>query len=214
MSSFFFGSQPKINQLPTMAPYQQQAFQNSIENPIDQNPLYQSGAAYLQKILSNDPSAFQAFESPLLRQFQEQIVPMISQQFAGAGTGAGSLNSSGFQQALAHEAGSLSDRLAAQRAQLQQNAAQQALGYAQQPYTNVQNQSQISPFQYTETPGSPGLFAELAKGAGSALGTATGLGMGPLADLWGQFKNYYGNQNPQSQKPVSTLTPGVHAMRQ
>ncbi len=45
MPSFFdtlFGSQPKMQQLPTMAPYQQQAFQGAIENPIDKNPLYQS----------------------------------------------------------------------------------------------------------------------------------------------------------------------------
>lgn len=210
MPSFFdtlFGSQPKIQQLPNMAPYQQQSFQNAIENPIDQNPLYKSGADYLQRILSNDPSAFQAFESPLMRQFQEQIVPMISQQFAGLGTGAGSLNSSGFQQSLAHEAGSLSDRLAAQRAQLQQGAAQQALGYAQQPYSNTLGFSQVSPFQYAETPGSQGLIGGIAQGIGQGAGQA--FGMGPLAGLFGGIGNWFGGGNPQSQRPSSSLTPGL-----
>lgn len=101
---------------------------------IQQNPLYQSGGNYLQKILSGDTSEF---EAPLMRQFNEQIIPGIAERFSGLGSGAQS--SSAFQQALGGAGADLSERLGALRGGLQMQAVPQALGYAQQPFTNLQN---------------------------------------------------------------------------
>lgn len=108
---------------------------------ISQNPLYQSGASYLQNLLSGSPESTAAFEAPHLRQFQEQIVPALAERFAGLG--AGSQKSSAFQQALGQSAAGLQENLAALRAGLQGGAAQQALGYAQQPISNLQGFSQL-----------------------------------------------------------------------
>lgn len=101
---------------------------------IQENPLYQAGGSHLQKILGGDTSAF---EAPLMRQFNEQIIPGIAERFSGAGSG--SQKSSAFQQALGQSGADLSERLGALRGGLQQNAAGQALGYAQQPVSNLQN---------------------------------------------------------------------------
>jgi hypothetical protein len=101
---------------------------------IQQNPLYQAGGNYLQKILGGDTSQF---EGPLMRQFNEQIIPGLAERFSGAG--AGSQSSSAFQQALGGAGADLTERLGALRGGLQMQAAPQALGYAQQPFTNLQN---------------------------------------------------------------------------
>lgn len=82
----------------------------------------------LQALLSGDPSASAAFEAPYLRQFREQIIPGISEQFAGMGSH-GALSSSGFQQSLGSAAAGLSERLAAMREQLAQGAMQQLPQY-------------------------------------------------------------------------------------
>jgi len=211
----FFGSNTKTQQLPTMAPYQQQAFQGAIQNPINQTPLYQSGASYLQNILSGNPEAFKAFENPLIQQFQQQIAPGIAERFAGAGTGGSALSSSAFGNSLAQAGRNLSTDLAGLRANLQGNAAQQALGYAQQPYSNTAAFSQISPFAYGIQPPTQGILGGLAQGFGSSLGLASGLGMGPLAGLFGGLGNMFGGGNPQSQRPTQFGqggTPGLSSL--
>lgn len=108
---------------------------------ITENPLYQSGASYIQNLLSGSPEAFSAFEAPYKRQFEEQIVPALAERFSGLGAGA--QRSSAFQQALGQAGASLSENLASLRAGLQGGAADQALGYAQQPISNLQGFSQL-----------------------------------------------------------------------
>ncbi len=140
---------------------------------------------------------------------------MIAERFTGAGTGAGAQSSSAFQNSLAQAGRGLTTDIAGLRAGLQGQAANQALGYAQQPYSNVQNFSQISPFAYAQQEGSQGLLNPILQGLGGAAGAA--FGMGPLAGLFGGLGNMFGGGNPQSQRPVSQLTPGLtpgaHGMR-
>ena len=87
LGNFLFGQQPKMKQVPTMAPFQQQAFQGAVQNPINQSPLYGAGQSFLQDVLSNSPESMQKFQAPYLRQFNEQIAPSIAERYAGAGTG-------------------------------------------------------------------------------------------------------------------------------
>lgn len=101
---------------------------------IGQQPTFQAGQSYLQKILGGDT---EAFEAPLMRQFQERILPGIAERFSGAGAGAQS--SSAFQQALGSAGADLTERLGALRGGLQMQALPQALSYGQAPGNELQN---------------------------------------------------------------------------
>lgn len=82
----------------------------------------------IQGLLSNDPAAFAKFEQPYKTQFAQETVPMLAERFTG--TGAGSQSSSAFQQALGQAGAGLSEKLAALRGNLQQNAMSQLFGLA------------------------------------------------------------------------------------
>ena len=73
---------------------------------------------YLNDLFSNDPQAFEDYEAPYLRQFEEDIIPSIMERFGSQGA----LSSSGLNQTLARAGMGLSENLAAQRANLRQNA--------------------------------------------------------------------------------------------
>lgn len=181
MPSFWeniFGGGSKTKKLPTMAPYQERAFQNSVQNPIQNSPLYGSGSNYLQNLLSGNPEAFKNFEAPYLQQFNQQIVPGIAERFAGMGTGAGAGSSSGLNNSLAQAGQNLQTNLAGLRSGLQMQALPQALGYAQQPYSNTLAQSQVSPFAYGMEQGSPGLLPGLFGGIGGGMGAGAGMAAG------------------------------------
>lgn len=108
---------------------------------IGQNPLFQQGSNYLQQLLSGSPESTAAFEAPAMRQFNEQIIPGLAERFSGLGAGAQS--SSAFQQALGQAGAGLSENLQALRSGLQFGALPQALGYAQQPVSNLQGFGQL-----------------------------------------------------------------------
>lgn len=116
-----------LNILSTLNPQQQTILQQLLgsisgqSGNIQQNPLYQSGQNFLQGILGGDTSKF---EAPLMRQFNEQIIPGLAERFSGAG--AGSQSSSAFQQALGGAGADLTERLGALRSGLQMQAAPQA----------------------------------------------------------------------------------------
>jgi len=103
---------------------------------IGQNPLFQQGSNYLQQLLSGSPESSAAFEAPAMRQFNEQIIPGLAERFSGMGAGAQS--SSAFQQALGQAGAGLSENLQALRSGLQFGGLGHALGYSQQPISNLQ----------------------------------------------------------------------------
>jgi hypothetical protein len=175
---------PKIKNHSILSPQQQQALNRYFSSGIETSPLYQQGSSYLQNILSNSPGSFEAFEAPYRQNFEEFVVPSITERFAGMGTGAGALNSSGLQNALAQAGRSLTTDLAGLRAGLQGQAANQAIGYAQQPYSNLLSGLGIQPFQPYERPVQPGFLSQ--SGAGLFGGTAQGLGS--------KFGDFLGNR--------------------
>lgn len=90
-------------------------------------------ADYYRGLLSGEGAA--EFEAPLMRQFQEDIMPGIAEQYAGLGSGA--LSGSGFAQQSSRAATDLAERLGSIRAQLRQQGAQglSQLGqYGLQPF--------------------------------------------------------------------------------
>lgn len=165
----FSGTPEKYGRIRTGTP-EASAFQRKLFNKkglLGKSPLYQEGSNYLQQLLSGGDEAFQRFEEPYMRNFNENISPDIANRFAGMGTGNSGLSSSGFQQTLAQAGKGLQGDLAAMRSGLQMQALPQALNYAQQPINNQLNAMQWSPYQTTHTPRQPGIAdsaAQLAPG--------------------------------------------------
>lgn len=127
------------------------------------DPNYQAGSSYLQRLLSDDPEAFESFESPYKTQFQEEIVPQLAERFSSMGA----RNSSAFNNALAREGSNLSQRLASLRENLRMNALQSALGYSE-----AQGRQALAGSQMGLTP----LFGYTTRGGGGGIGSALGQG--------------------------------------
>lgn len=150
----------QLGQVSNLTPDQQQLITRLLQGlgaPLS------SGLGNLQNILGGSSEAFQAFERPALRQFEEDIIPRISERFAGLGAG----SSGGFQQTLARAGERLSENLAAQRSGLQSQALSQLmslLGVGTQPQ-----------FQNIYQPQSPGFGASFGAGLGQTLGRLPGL---------------------------------------
>lgn len=163
----------------TLNPQQSQLLQQLLgslsgnQGNISQNPLYQSGQSYLQQLLSGSPESFKNFEAPYLTQFNEEIVPGIAERFSSLGA----RNSSGFQQSLGQAASGLSQGLASLRSNLQMQAVPQALGYAQQPFSNLFNLLNMNTQGFTPKPlsGLQQLLASLGGGLSQGLGTLGGM---------------------------------------
>lgn len=117
--------------------------------------------SYLQGILGNEPGAFQNFEAPFKRQFNEQIIPSIAERFSGLGSGA--QRSSAFQQALGQAGASLTENLASLRSGLQSNALSQLLGIGQLGLTPQ--------FESIYQPGSMGGLQRFGASLGGGIGT-------------------------------------------
>lgn len=199
-NEFLFGSKDKkMSLLPKNL---QMALEQFLNQGIEGNPLYGAGQSYLQNILGGSPEAFQNFERPYMENFEQNIAPSIAERFAGAGTGAGALGSSGLQNSLAQAGRGLQTDLAHLRSGLQQQALPQALGYAQQPYSNKLGGLQVGAASSGYRPGSSGLFGGLAGGVGQGLGIGAGLsgfgGGGLPSWLSGLFGGGQGGIGPGS----------------
>ena len=147
---------------------------------------------YYRSLLEDDNSTYNAMAAPEMRQFREQIIPGLSEQFAGMGFGGSGLNSSGFRNASVNAGTDLSERLGAIRAQLRQQGAQGLMVLGQQGLG-----------QYNENihrPGTEGFLSSALGPALGAIGTAVGgpaLGaLGTAGGNWlkNKFK-VYGDQS-------------------
>ena len=153
-------------------------------------------ADFYRDILENDPQALQELYAPELRQFNQQTIPDLAEQFAGMGSGA--LSSSGFRNAAVGAGTDLSERLASMRQQLRFNAAQGLSSIG------AQGLQPHSSYQQTN-PGTEGFLSNIAPAVGTAVGTYFG---GPIGgalgnaagNLFGGSKSMspYGGQNPSS----------------
>lgn len=159
---FLFGGQSKMKPVPTMTP-EQQALLKQLLGGLG-GPM-EAGIGNLMKILQGGDAAFKEYEAPMMRKFNEEIIPGIGERFAGMGAGAQS--SSAFPQALSQASGSLTEALAAQRAGLQNQALSQLQGLLGMGLN-------AHPFQYAQSGGGGGLFGAMMPGIGMGMGQMGG----------------------------------------
>lgn len=160
---FMFGRGPQMQNVNLLTPQQQQ-LQGQYGAMAGQG-----GDAYfnyLMSILSNDPGAFEQFERPIMRQFEQQVVPGISERFAGMGSG-GAMSSSGLNQSLGQAGQQLSENLAAMRQGLKMQAGQGVMSML-----NPAMQQSFQPQQQSGQMGWLPMF--MAQAAGSYLGNKWG----------------------------------------
>lgn len=174
--SFLTGSSSKLKKFETLNK-QQKATLHDLLSQLDfgssmteMSPMFQQGQSYLSSLLSQDPEMMKRFEAPYMRQFNEEIVPGLAERFSSLGA----RNSSGFNQAMGQQAGSLAERLASMRANLGMNASQIGFGYSQLPFSQNMQMGQLglgtSPWGYQALPGQEGALHGLMGGLGQAAG--------------------------------------------
>ncbi len=180
-----FGTDDEL--VSTFSPEQKEMMKKYMSG-LEGDPTYQAGNSYIQRLLSNDPSAQAEFNQPYIDQFNQQTVPKLTNQFAGMGTGAGGLNSSGFQNSIAQAGRGLSTDLAALRSSQQMQAAQTGLNYAQSKQSNLLNGLNLNTQQVMK--GHSGLIGQGLSAAGGAAAYAAGGPAGTAAS--GFFSNFFG----------------------
>lgn len=122
----------------------------------------QDAFGYLQSILSDQPEAFNAFEAPIRRQFEQEIVPGLAERFgAGAGS-AGALSSSSLNRSLSQAGRDLSTNLAGLRAGLKDQAIGRLQGFLGTGLTPT--------LQQVYRPETGGFFGGISQGVGQAGG--------------------------------------------
>jgi len=207
---FFSGTPDRYEKISKLRPNQEPLANQAVQAGLRKGAggAFGEAADYYRNNLSDNPADFNAFAAPQLRQYNQDIIPGISEQFAGMG--AGGLSSSGFQNAQIQGATDLSERLGAIRANLRQQSAQ-----------GLQGIGQLGLQQFDENvfrPGTPGAWDSLAPLAGTAIGAlfgpigaAIGGGVGGLAknafggsSVGGKSSPYGGGSPTASARPSSS----------
>ncbi len=206
-SKFWGGSKEKHKQVPTLLPEQMDLFNQAVNAGMKPGAggAFGQAADYYRDLMSDNPKDMAAFSAPALRQYNEEIIPGISEQFAGMGSGG--LSSSGFRNAQVQGATDLTERLGALRAQLRQHGAQ---GLQQIGEVGLRNYSQDRMTQQ----GSPGFMSQAAPLVGAAAGmffggpagAAAGYGAGNAASGW-MNKGISGNQASSNSGPYGSNGP-------
>jgi hypothetical protein len=177
--SAFFGSPAQIKQVSGLSPGQTGLHQQLLDALSGRGGGAFGGMADYYRDLLGGNQTYDAMAAPEMRQFREETVPGLAEQFAGLGAG-GSFGSS-FKSAQAQAGASLAERLAALRAQLRQQGAQGMMGMGQQS---------LSPFmQNVMIPRSPGLLEGLLGLGGQAAGAFGGQALGGLGQGLASFLN-------------------------
>jgi hypothetical protein len=123
LGDFFFGRKGGFEQTPTMNPQQQQLLQQLLGGLQGSSG---QGFDFLSSLFGNTGQ----FEAPLMRQFNEQIIPGIAERFSGSAANpriASAQSSSAFTQALGQAGSGLMEQLGALRGGL----GMQGLGHLQ-----------------------------------------------------------------------------------
>lgn len=155
------GTSATRNNVSTLRPEQEQLYNQAINAGMGTGAggAFGTSADYYRGLLSDNSAGFQAQSAPMMNQYNQDIMPGISEQFAGMG--AGGLSSSGFRNAQVQGGVDLSERLGALRSQLRQQGAQGLQGIGQM---GLQNYSQNMETQ----PGSEGFLSQMAPAIGNA----------------------------------------------
>ena len=201
----FLAGTPEIREnVSTLRPEQEPLYNQAIQAGLQPGAggAFGTSADYYRNLLSDNNADFNAFAAPQLRQYNQDIVPGISEQFAGMGSGG--LSSSGFRNAQIQGATDLSERLGAMRAQLRQHGAQGLQNIGQ---FGLGNFSQ----NMTTQPGSEGFLSQIAPAAGQAIGAyfggpagaAAGNSIGNSFGSWMSGMNS-GNRNGANMGPYQS----------
>ncbi len=184
--NFLMGTPEKRENVSTLRPEQEPLYQQAVNAGLNPGAggSFGTSADYYRDNLSDNPADMQAFAAPEVRRFNEQIIPGISEHFAGMGSGG--LSSSGFQNAAVNAGTDLSERLGAIRANLRQQSAQ-----------GLTNIGQIGLGNYSQNmvtqPGSEGFLSAIAPAVGTAIGSFAGPGGAAAGNMAGNaFKNSFG----------------------
>ena len=115
---------PSDYQQTLLAPEQIPLYDQSVNAALNRGAggAFGDTADYYRNLLSDNSEDYNAFARPEMRNFNENIIPGLSEQFAGMGSGG--LSSSGFRNAAINAGTDLSERLGAIRANLRMQGAQ------------------------------------------------------------------------------------------
>jgi hypothetical protein len=202
LGNFFTGTPAKRENVSTLRPEQEGLYQQ-LENAAMQKGAggaFGTTADYYRNLLSDDSEDYKAFSAPALRQYNEEIVPGISEQFAGMGSGG--LSSSGFRNAQVQGATDLAERLGSIRANLRQAGAQ---GLQNIGTLGLQNYSQ----NMVTDPGTEGFLSQMGPAigtvAGAAFGGPAGAAAGNVVGNWfgGKGNKVGANTMPDWKGPAS-----------
>ena len=199
IGNFFTGTPEKRENVSTLRPEQEGLYQQLVNAGISPGAggAFGSAADYYRNLLSDDSADYNAFSAPMMRQYQQDIAPGISEQFAGMGSGA--LSSSGFRNAQVQGGVDLAERLGALRANLRQSGAQ---GLQNIGGLGLQNFSQNMVTQ----PGSPGLLSSIAPSIGGALTSGLGSWFGGRGNKVSRGTGAYGAGGPRA-SPIQISSP-------
>jgi len=198
---FLGGSPEKRENLSLLRPEQEGLFQNLTQAGMNPGAggAFGNAADYYRNLLGDNSADYNAFAAPAMRQYYENIVPNISEQFAGMGSGG--LSSSGFRNAQTQGGVDLAERLGALRANLRQAGAS---GLANIGQLGLGNYSQNMVTQQ----GTPGFLSQAAPAIGTGLGFAFGGPAGAGIGNWlgnqfggssvGKNSSPYGQNQPQA----------------
>ncbi len=199
-SDFLTGTPDVRENVSTLRPEQEPLYQQAVNAGLQPGAggAFGQSADYYRNLLGDNNSDFNAFAAPQMRQYQQDIVPGISEQFAGMGSGG--LSSSGFRNAQIQGGVDLAERLGQIRANLRQAGAQGLQNIGQ---TGLGGFSQNMVTQQ----GTPGFLSQVAPLIGQGLaaygGHTSGGGMNWLNTLGGnkvgqQTGPYNGGGGPSS----------------
>lgn len=190
--SFLSGSD-SYERIPTIRPSQEPIFEQRTKAAQGKGAggAYGTSADYYYNNLSDDPETLKQLSAPEMRRFNEEIIPGLSEQFAGMGSGG--LSSSGFRNAAVNAGTDLSERLGAIRASLRENAARGL---------NQLGEQSLQPVDQLVHETSPGLL-DFAGPALGAVGSAFG---GPLLGAAsGAFSNWLGQSMKGKSSPYGQM---------
>lgn len=182
LGKLFTGTPEKRENVSNLRPEQEDLYQQLQKAGLGKGAggAFGDASDYYRGLLSDDSADYNAFSAPMLRQYNEDIVPGLSEQFAGMGSGG--LSSSGFRNAQMQGATDLSERLGALRANLRQAGAQ-----------GLQNLGQFGLGNFSQNmvtePGTQGLLGNLAPALGTALGSFAGPAGSAIGGMVGNWFN-------------------------
>lgn len=194
LGRFFNGTPEKRENVSTLMPNQQPLQQQLVNAGQNRGAggAFGEAADYYRNNLSDNPADYAAFAAPQMRQFNEQIIPDIAEQFAGMGSGG--LSSSGFRNAAVNAGTDLSERLGAIRANLRQSAAQGLQGIGQAGLGSF-SQNMVT------QPGTQGFLSSIAPAIGNGLTQGIGNFFGGTGV--GRNSNPYGNMQQNQNNVVA-----------